>query len=205
MASKKDMRRADLAVPYVEPAANSDTPDMTGTMSSTLPMVAIVTRNRMLGWTAVVFAMQTWLAETPAKKKSSSTPGYFSVIMAMMALMTDIQNLKTFDPFADAQEDQGAEATQVKAAENKIHIRIQQRNGRKTLTTVSGIPSKFDLKKILKVIKKEFACNGTVVNDEKVGDVIQLQGDQRTNIRTFLTDKKSGLGINADSVQVHGF
>jgi translation initiation factor SUI1 len=59
--------------------------------------------------------------------------------------------------------------------QNKIHIRIQQRNGRKTLTTVSGIPNKFDLKKILKVIKKEFACNGTVVNDEKVGDVIQLQ------------------------------
>lgn len=35
-----------------------------------------------------------------------------------------------------------------------IHIRIQQRNGRKTLTTVEGIPSKFDLKKVLKVIKK---------------------------------------------------
>jgi hypothetical protein len=31
-----------------------------------------------------------------------------------------------------------------------------ERNGRKTLTTVQGIPSKFDHKKILKVIKKTF-------------------------------------------------
>jgi hypothetical protein len=31
-----------------------------------------------------------------------------------------------------------------------------ERNGRKTLTTVQGIPAKFDHKKILKVIKKEF-------------------------------------------------
>jgi len=119
--------------------------------------------------------------------------------------MTSIQNLQTFDPFADAQDEATSAETQPKAAENKIHIRIQQRNGRKTLTTVSGIPSKFDLKKILKVIKKEFACNGTVVNDEKVGDVIQLQGDQRNNVRTFLTDKKAGLAIPSESVQVHGF
>ena len=31
--------------------------------------------------------------------------------------------------------------------EEVIHIRIQQRNGRKTLTTVQGIHTKFDLKR----------------------------------------------------------
>lgn len=31
-----------------------------------------------------------------------------------------------------------------------------ERNGRKTLTTVQGLPKKFDQKKILKVIKKKF-------------------------------------------------
>jgi len=86
MASKKDMRRPDLIVPYVEPSRDSSDPDMAGTMSSTLPMVAIVTRNKMLGWTAVVFAVQSWLGETPAKKRASATPGYFSVLMAVMAL-----------------------------------------------------------------------------------------------------------------------
>ena len=37
-----------------------------------------------------------------------------------------------------------------------------ERNGRKTLTTVQGLPKKFDQKKILKVIKKKF---GTYNND----------------------------------------
>ncbi|KAH6580738.1 hypothetical protein BASA61_009474, partial [Batrachochytrium salamandrivorans] len=41
-----------------------------------------------------------------------------------------IQNLESYDPFADTGEDN--ELT----VEGYIHIRIQQRNGRKTLTTV---------------------------------------------------------------------
>ncbi|RBQ64733.1 hypothetical protein VDGD_21755 [Verticillium dahliae] len=64
-----------------------------------------------------------------------------------------IENLKTYDPFAEADEDTGV---QTKQTQNYIHIRIQQRNGRKTLTTVQGLPKKFDQKKILKVIKKKF-------------------------------------------------
>lgn len=37
-----------------------------------------------------------------------------------------------------------------------ILIPSLERNGRKTLTTVQGLPKKFDQKKILKVIKKKF-------------------------------------------------
>lgn len=59
-----------------------------------------------------------------------------------------------------------------------------ERNGRKTLTTVQGLPNKFDRKKILTVIRKKFACNGTVVMDSNMGEVIQLQGDQRKVMRT---------------------
>ncbi len=80
-----------------------------------------------------------------------------------------------------------------------------ERNGRKTLTTVQGIPTKFDQKKILKVIKKKFACNGTIVNDEKMGEVIQLQGDQRKDVEKFLIDKDEGLDIDAKTIKVHGF
>lgn len=79
---------------------------------------------------------------------------------------------------------------------------FSERNGRKTLTTIEGIPSKFDLKKILKVIKKKFACNGTIVNDEKAGDVIQLQGDQRIAIKEFLVDKDDGLDIDGKIIKV---
>lgn len=87
MASKKDMRRPDLIVPYVEPAKDKSDGDMTSTMASTLPMAAIFTRNKMIGWTAVVFALQSWLAETPEQKRTATTPGYFSVGMAFMSLM----------------------------------------------------------------------------------------------------------------------
>ena len=38
---------------------------------------------------------------------------------------------------------------------------------------------------------KEFACNGTVVDHPEYGEVIQLQGDQRVNIRDFL--RKIGI------------
>ncbi|KAF7537810.1 hypothetical protein G7Z17_g12773 [Cylindrodendrum hubeiense] len=112
-----------------------------------------------------------------------------------------IENLKTYDPFAEADEDTG----ETKQTQSYIHIRIQQRNGRKTLTTVQGLPKKFDQKKILKVIKKKFACNGTIVTDTEMGEVIQLQGDQRKDVQEFLIDKKEGLELDAKTIKVHGF
>ncbi|KAL2172597.1 hypothetical protein VTG60DRAFT_4716 [Thermothelomyces hinnuleus] len=117
---------------------------------------------------------------------------------------TEIQNLKIRDPFAEADEDSG----QTVQTQEYIHIRIQQRNGRKTLTTVQGIPKKYDLKKILKVIKKEFACNGTIISDtdsKGMGEVIQLQGDHRAKIRDFLIDAEAGLGLDEKTIKVHGF
>jgi len=39
---------------------------------------------------------------------------------------------------------------------------------------------------VLKAFKKEFCCNGTVVEDPEQGNVIQLQGDQRKNVSQFL-------------------
>merc|ERR1712243_430974 len=89
-----------------------------------------------------------------------------------------------------------------KLLQNKVHIRIQQRNGRKTITTLQGIEEKYDQKKLAKAFKKEFNCNGTVVEDEQYGEVIQLSGDQRNNIQQFLVD----CGIcKKDCLVVHGF
>jgi translation initiation factor 1 len=69
------------------------------------------------------------------------------------------------------------------------------------LTTVQGLPAVLDLKKILKVVKKEFACNGTII-DDNAGKVIQLQGDQRKELKSFLVNE---LEINNDDIKVHGF
>lgn len=33
------------------------------------------------------------------------------------------------------------------------------------------------------------ACNGTIIQDKDMGEVIQLQGDHRTKVMDFLTDK----------------
>ncbi|KAF2303653.1 hypothetical protein GH714_020636 [Hevea brasiliensis] len=93
----------------------------------------------------------------------------------------DVHIPTTFDPFAEANAaDSGA------GAKEYVHIRIQQRNGRKSLTTVQGLKKEFSYNKILKDLKKEFCCNGTVVQDPELGQVIQLQGDQRKNVSTFL-------------------
>ncbi|KYK59931.1 uncharacterized protein DCS_01065 [Drechmeria coniospora] len=82
----KDMRRPDLIVPYQEPTTSSAKADFASTLSSTMPMAAMFTRNRFVGWAAVIFSIQSWLGESEEAKKSSSTPGVFSVVMSVMAL-----------------------------------------------------------------------------------------------------------------------
>ncbi|KAI8868577.1 translation factor sui1-like protein, partial [Ramicandelaber brevisporus] len=81
-------------------------------------------------------------------------------------------------------------------------IRIQQRKGRKMLTTVQGLPPEIDPKLVLKALKKIFACNGTVVQDEELGEVLQLTGDQRTKVQQFLLEEQIS---NKDQIKVHGF
>ncbi|BFZ58629.1 Eukaryotic translation initiation factor eIF-1 [Savitreella phatthalungensis] len=105
----------------------------------------------------------------------------------------NITNFNTVDLFAETDDTQ---------PKNYIHIRIQQRNGRKTLTTVQGVPTEFDQKRILKALKKDFACNGTIVKDAEMGEVIQLQGDQRLKVSEFLTTE---LPIAKKTIKIHGF
>jgi len=111
-----------------------------------------------------------------------------------------VQNLNSYDPFADEGDPLG-DSKDAGSGQNYIHIRIQQRNGRKTLTTLQGLPKEYDPKKLLKAFKKEFACNGTLVDDEEMGQVIQLQGDQRLKISTFLTEE----GLPKTMIKLHGF
>ena len=66
-----------------------------------------------------------------------------------------------------------------------MHVRVQQRNGRKSSKTVQGLKKEFNYNKILKDLK-EFCCNGVVVQGSELGQVIQLQGDQRKNVSNFL-------------------
>lgn len=66
-------------------------------------------------------------------------------------LTLNISLLLFSDPFADAiKGDDKLPA----GTDDYIHIRIQQRNGRKTLTTVQGIAADYDKKKLVKAFKK---------------------------------------------------
>ncbi|TVY39211.1 Uncharacterized protein LOCC1_G004093 [Lachnellula occidentalis] len=102
MSTKKDMKRADLIIPYQIPTAKEGG-DISSTLGSTLPMAAMFTRNKFIGWygeprrgrrrvltasrASVVFAIQNWLGESADAKKTSSQPAYFSVGMSLMALV----------------------------------------------------------------------------------------------------------------------
>ena len=84
----------------------------------------------------------------------------------------------------------------------KVHIRIQARNGRKSITSVSGLATDLDLKKILKSFKKTLKCNGAILDDEELGKIIQLQGDHRVMIRDFLVEQEINV---PDDIIMHGF
>ena len=68
-----------------------------------------------------------------------------------------------------------------------MHIRNQQRNGRKSLTIIEGLPDDLDLQKILKVMRKMYSTNGTILKSEESGEVLQLNGDRRWDAHDFLT------------------
>ena len=86
--------------------------------------------------------------------------------------------------------------------QNIVHIRIQQRNAKKTITIIEGLDTSIDLKKLVKYIKKKFNCNGSIIKTVDDIDIIQLQGDQRENIKNFLIKENI---VSEDFIKVHGF
>jgi translation initiation factor 1 len=82
-----------------------------------------------------------------------------------------------------------------------VHIRVQQRNGRKCLTLIHGLANDLDLKKIIRYLKKVYSTNGHVSSDSKYGDIIQLQGDQRKNVYEAFIEWKV---CEKEELMVHG-
>jgi translation initiation factor 1 len=84
-----------------------------------------------------------------------------------------------------------------------IHLRIQQRNGRKSVTIVENIEvinidnNKEFMKRITTYFKKTFNCSVCIKED----NVIQLQGDQRAKIKEFIIKRKLA---KEDDIVVHG-
>jgi len=104
------------------------------------------------------------------------------------------------DAFEEA--DEAADSAGGGVQKDVIHIRVQQRNGRKCITSVQGLNEQYDLKKVMKEMKGLFNTNASVTTHDEFGKIIQMQGDQRDNIKTFLC--KNGLAPK-DKIVVHGF
>lgn len=84
----------------------------------------------------------------------------------------------------------------------KIHIRIQQRNGRKSITIIENLPLYIeDLKSFTKYINKTYCCGGNINSKIEEKIVIQFQGDQRNNIQEILINKYNIPKIN---IVIHG-
>ncbi|KAA0148049.1 hypothetical protein FNF27_02320 [Cafeteria roenbergensis] len=104
--------------------------------------------------------------------------------------------IQNFDVGVDAFDDKSS-------SQKKVHIRVVQRSGRKNITTVQGLDDDLDIAKICRALKKILACNGSVSRDSTMGDVIQLQGDQREAVKSFLHDLKI-YEPKEDRIVVHG-
>ncbi|KAI5819523.1 hypothetical protein BZA77DRAFT_304278 [Pyronema omphalodes] len=82
----KDKRSAELIIPYTPAEYNPEEQTIANTMSNALPMAAMFTRNKMVGWTAVVFAIQSWMSESSDSLASGKQPGIFAVGISLMSL-----------------------------------------------------------------------------------------------------------------------
>jgi len=137
-------------------------------------------------------------ADTPSANTKDATKGKDKDSESMVSSLL----FNVTDHFAEAADDSGKGSTMKNSQAGYVHIRIQQRNGRKSLTTVQGLATDLDLKRILRFLKKTFSTNGTILRDEENGKVIQLQGDQRRNVLEFLT--KCHI-CERPEIKVHGF
>ena len=96
--------------------------------------------------------------------------------------------------------------TEIEITKSKIHIRIQQRNGKKSITTIEGLENDLDLKRICKSMRKTFNCNGNVtLMKDSEQEIIQLQGDQRENAKNWLIDQEIVSKSDLARLVIHGF
>lgn len=106
------------------------------------------------------------------------------------------------DPFSEGNaDDSGA------GAKEYVHVRVQQRNGRKSLTTVQGLKKEFSYSKILKDLKKEFCCNGTVVQDPELGQVRSMRSSTCSSVKKYPNNEEFSRrrAFICEDVLVHFF
>merc|ERR1712013_610832 len=97
---------------------------------------------------------------------------------------------------------QTAQSALSRTETESVHIRYTQRNGRKGVTTIVGLPQTIEFKPLATRMKKKWSTNATVFEDAQMGTIIQLQGDRRKEVGLFVVEE--GFVLKAQ-VRVHGY
>jgi translation initiation factor SUI1 len=85
---------------------------------------------------------------------------------------------------------------------SKVTITLDKRGGKKCITNVIGMADDLDLHKILSYLKKKHNCSGSILKDDKYGEVMSFTGDQKENIYNFLINEEI---YNKEDIIVKGF
>ncbi len=54
-------------------------------------------------------------------------------------------------------------------------------------------------------MKRSFNCNGSITEDDEMGEIIQIQGDQRQTSKEWLIAQEIIPAHEADRIVIHGF
>lgn len=86
-----------------------------------------------------------------------------------------------------------------------VHVQLQKRNGRKSITTITGLEQDIDFRRLLKAFKKNFKCIGSLdlKDDFETVIAIKLSGDQRNNVKEFLVSE--GIIPDSNNIVIHGY
>jgi len=108
------------------------------------------------------------------------------------ATIDDAAEIKTFDPFDPVflLPDLSADF------ERKIHLRLQQRSNKKSITVVEGLDD-IVAKNIIPQLRSRLGCSGTF----KEG-AIQFSGDQRRKIIDYIVEKNIA---RKQDIVLHGY
>lgn len=101
----------------------------------------------------------------------------------------------TFDPF-DPIHPLSLLPDLKKELDNKVHLRLQQRSAKKSITIVEGLRDDV-AKDIIPKLRTKLGCSGT----PKSG-AIQFSGDQRRKIMDYLVDQKL---VTKRDIVLHGY
>jgi len=87
-----------------------------------------------------------------------------------------------------------------------VHIRVQQRNGRKMWTIVENLRDcvggdRKKLEYLFDKLKKTFHCGGVLTEDPNLGLVVTLQGDHRAGVLDFLVKNEI---VEKENIKMHG-